>query len=226
MKIKQIIIGMALMFTPLAYSQTTITNTNRVAVSNETKVVKEDTSWTPLLDEYLQKGQFGKARELANSKPPSAVIERLRPWAKLGLTPAQWMYSEVLGNAGQQQESATWAYIAFFNTRFDAHLCKNGQAVNLEKSIVSSFNKTVTAARMDREIMSQAITETIDFLSNVGTSYISGKHPEWICYMVKNNSQEIFIPTDKWSPLYKNLLDKFIETTTPAGLKKQYEEEE
>ena len=99
MKLKNIILSISLLTTPVVYAQTTIENHDKVLVSNQTTVEKEDTSWTPVLDEYLQKGQFGKARELANSKPASAVIERLRPWAKSGLTPAQWIYSEVLGNS-------------------------------------------------------------------------------------------------------------------------------
>lgn len=221
MKFKNVILSISILCTPLAYAQTTIINKDKVSVSNQTTVEQEDTSWTPTLDEYLQKGQFGKARELANSKPAPAVIERLSPWAKSGLTPAQWIYSEILGNAGQAQESATWAYIAFFNTRFDAHLCQNSQAVNLEKSVVSSFNKTVTAARMDRDIMNEAINEATDFLNNVPSSYIPNKHPEWICYMVKNNSKQVFITTDKWATTYKTLLQKFIETTTSSS-KKSY----
>lgn len=183
-------------------------------LTNKHQVEKQDLSWVPLLDKYLQTGQFGKARELANSQNSAAVIERIRPWAESGLTPAQWIYSEILDNSGFSQESAKWAYISFFNTRFDSHLCRNSEAPNLEKSIIMSFNKVVTKARINRDIMSEAINEAIVFLKDSNNSaYIEQKHPQWICYMLPNNTKDITISSEKWQDIYNNQLNSFIEIT-------------
>ncbi len=178
--------------------------------------------WIPKLDEYLQTGKFASAREITTTQPAAAVLERLKPWAEMGLTPAQWMYAETMLRSGRNQESADWTYISFFNTRLDAALCSNVEAKGLEKAIVSSFNRTVQAARVHPEMMTQAIINTIQFQKSKPRSYIANKHPEWLCLMVFNRDKnKVTVPTSQWGDIYQQNLDSF--TAKTKGSKDQVE---
>ena len=171
-------------------------------------------NWIPTLDEYLKNGQYASARKITSSEPAAAVLERLKPWADSGLTPAQWMYAETLLRAERNQESADWTYIAFFNTRLDASLCNNSDALGLEQSIIKSFNRTVMSARNHPEVMTQAIINTINYQKNQPRSFISKKKPEFICLMVVNNFKDkVTVPTSEWNSIYQKNLDDFINKT-------------
>jgi len=173
--------------------------------------------WIPKLDEYLQTGKFASARQITTTQPAAAVLERLKPWAEMGLTPAQWMYAEAMLRSGRNQESADWTYISFFNTRLDAALCSNAEAKGLEKSIVASFNKTVQTARVHPEMMTQAIINTIQFQKSKPRSYIANKHPEWLCLMVFNRDKKrVTVPTSQWGEIYQQSLDNFTAKTKGA----------
>lgn len=174
----------------------------------------QQAAWIPQLDNYLKYGQYASARKITSTQPAAAVLERLKPWADSGLTPAQWMYAETLLLAGRDQESADWTYIAFFNTRLDASLCNNNDARGLERTIVSSFNRTVQQARISPEIMTQAIINAINYQKSKNKDYISKKKPEWICLMVANaDKSKSTIPNSQWAAVYQENLDNFINKT-------------
>lgn len=170
--------------------------------------------WIPQLDNYLKNGQYASARKITSTQPAAAVLERLKPWADYGLTPAQWMYAETLLRSGRNQESADWTYISFFNTRLDASLCNNTDALGLEKSIILSFNRTVMAARTHPETMTQAIINAIKFQKSQPRNYIARKKPEWVCLMVVNSDKDrVTIPTSDWGSVYQKNLSEFIDKT-------------
>ena len=200
MKIKKILLPALLCF----FSSNIIAADNQINKAN----------WIPQLDDYLKNGQYASARKITSSEPAAAVLERLKPWADSGLTPAQWMYAETLLRSERLQESADWTYIAFFNTRLDASLCTNSDALGLEKSIISSFNRTVMSARNHPEVMTQAIINTINYQKSQPRSFVTKKKPEWICLMVVNNDKDkITVPTSEWNSIYQKNLDDFIEKT-------------
>lgn len=219
MKFKKSIITL-ISISSLSFSSFVLSNNyNNEYVNKVTKIsvskTNDNNNWTKDLDDYLKNGKFASAYRIVQQKPPAALIGRLQPWAEKNLTVAQWLYAEALYKEQRYEESAMWTYTAFFFTRYDASLCLNKEALNLEKVIVDSYSKVVNKSREDKEIINIAVGKTIDYLKNYDTSYLTTRDPDWICDMVDNQGKKrLTLPTDYWDKVYKERLNQFIKSST------------
>ena len=149
-----------------------------------------------MLTKYINDGQYSTARKyiVEEKLPPVAVSEVLKTPAVAGDTPSMWMLAEQYYLLNRFQDSADWTYTAFLGTRIDAKLCENQTASGLERNIISAFNDTVQKARQDPLVMQSAITFAIDTQRNISKEK---RDATWICSMVKQNSQDMFILPSK-----------------------------
>lgn len=209
------LISAPLCFAENNYAQQAYENI-RIASNNS----KESNAELNKLDQYLEEGKYASAYKIVQAQPAASLIGRLRPWAEKDMTVAQWFYAETLYKEKRYEESAKWTFIAFFYTRYDASLCKNKLALNLEKTIVDSYREVVEKSRSDKETMNIALNQAIDYLKSYNASRLSLRDPEWICDMVENyKDKRITVSSDYWDYIYKERLSQFIKTTTGQSYK-------
>lgn len=190
-------------------------NNSNIDQSTSDNYVQDENDWTKKLDDYLENGKFASANKIIQEQQPAALIGRLRPWAEKNLTVAQWFYADALYKEQRFEDSAKWTFIAFFFTRYDASLCTNNMALNLEKPIVDSYREVVEKSRSDKETINLAVSQAIDYLKNYDSSTLTSRNPTWICDMVVNHDQKrIVVSSDHWDRIYKERLKQFIKTTT------------
>lgn len=181
----------------------------------EDQVVKQNEDWTVQLDNALKNKKYRTAAILASSQNSAALIGRLKPWAESNDTVSQWLYAKALYDEKRYEDSAKWTFIAFFFTRYDASLCTNIYALNLEKSIVDNYPEVVEKSRSDRETINYAVSETIDYLKAVKLDNLTTRSPVWICELTdKLSGRELTLPSKDWRNIYESRLNQFIKTTT------------
>lgn len=220
--LKKIALSTILLFSINNYSmannfeQYSVVQKNSTSILNSEKSeIKNEDNWTKTLDEYISERKFASAYRLTLDKPAASLIGRLRPWAEKDVTVAQWLYASALYKEGRLEESAKWTYIAFFFTRYDASLCTNKQALNLEKVIVDSYSDVVLSSRSNKEMINIAVPQALRYLKNYNASSLTTRDPDWICDMVDNTKgKQLLIPTDFWAKIYKERLSQFIKATT------------
>ncbi len=183
------------------------------AVENVENQESED--WTVKLDNALKDKKYRTAATIAEKENPAALIGRLKPWAESNDTVSQWLYAKALYDEKRYEDSAKWTFIAFFFTRYDASLCTNSYALNLEKSIVDNYSDVVDKSRSDREIINEAVSETIEYLKDIKLDSLTTRSPVWICELTdKLSGRDLTLPSNSWRDIYTNRLNQFIKTTT------------
>lgn len=191
-----------LFFSTYSYAEKTIEN-------------QEVEDWTVKLDNAFKNKKYRTAAIIAEKENPAALIGRLKPWAESNDTVSQWLYAEALYNEKRYEDSAKWTFIAFFFTRYDASLCTNSYALNLEKSIVDNYPEVVEKSRSDREIVNHAVSETIDYLKDIRLDGLTTRSPVWICELTDRlPGRDITLPSNSWREIYTTRLSQFIKTTT------------